>query len=894
MKTPLSPRLMLVLAISLGLSASANAASGTWTQLSAGNASGSWTTPGNWSGGTVASGSGDTADFNTLNITVDSTVTLDAPVTIGNIIFGDTTNSSAAGWTIGNAGHALTLAGTTPTITVNTLGTGKSVTIDTQVSGTDGLVKAGLGTLILNNPANNYTGTISNASMTVAAFGNPTFSTVVERGRLVLGNATAAGTGNILLNGASTTARLDLNGNTVANNIGLNLDTYLYNSNLTTAATVNGNIWVNNYGRIGGAIAGETGTVVLNGDIVLNAAWNSLYFNANGGLVVLNGTTSAGNYQIQGGVLRTNDVTNLNASSALTIAGGVFETGTNFTRTVGVAAGQVNVGGSNTGAGNGFSAFGAPVTVSLGGIDTPSALTWGTGNFLQSTSTLVLNAATANNTLTFTNAVDLNGATRTIAVHAATAVMSGNITNGTGTAGLTKTGVGILSLTGTNSYNGDTTISAGTLRGNTASLPGNIVNNAALVFDQAVDGTFASVISGSGTFEKAGAGILTLDGTNTFTGATTVSAGTLKLGNNAALGTVDGATTVLSGAAIDLNGRNIGGEEIRVNGSGVGGTGAIQNTSGTSATGLRLTLLSDATIGGSGRIDTAYSFTVINAGTHTLSKTGSGSFVINVGNTSMGTFQIQEGSVVVVNSATALGNTTYGTTVANGASLQFFNSTGSEIANSEQITLANGAELAGTTATSINTLNGAITLSGGTAKIRVENSGTGTLKIGGAISGTGGIEKISAGNLLLTATNTYTGNTTVTGGMLTLDDNAELRFVIGADGVNNTIDGVGNLVLNGDFRFDLTGASTIVGNSWQVLNVGTLTETFGGTFQALSTLGSFTNNAGIWTITENSATYQFSQATGILTVVPEPSTWGALLAAALFAMAFIRRRRRLA
>jgi hypothetical protein len=68
---------------------------------------------------------------------------------------------------------------------------------------------------------------------------------------------------------------------------------------------------------------------------------------------------------------------------------------------------------------------------------------------------------------------------------------------------------------------------------------------------------------------------------------------------------------------------------------------------------------------------------------------------------------------------------------------------------------------------------------------------------------------------------------------------------------------------------DLTGASTTVGDSWNIIDHATLAmENYGGTLAVNSTLGSFTNSSGNWSIVENGVTYQFSQSTGVLSVVP--------------------------
>ena len=97
-----------------------------------------------------------------------------------------------------------------------------------------------------------------------------------------------------------------------------------------------------------------------------------------------------------------------------------------------------------------------------------------------------------------------------------------------------KTGTGLLILTGSNTYTGLTTVTAGTLRGNAISLRGNIANSAVVEFNQTSDGNYTGVISGTGQLKKLGAAVLTLTGANTYTGLTTVSAGTLS-GNTTSL-----------------------------------------------------------------------------------------------------------------------------------------------------------------------------------------------------------------------------------------------------------------------------------------------------------------------------------------------------------------------
>jgi hypothetical protein len=118
---------------------------------------------------------------------------------------------------------------------------------------------------------------------------------------------------------------------------------------------------------------------------------------------------------------------------------------------------------------------------------------------------------------------------------------------------------------------------------------------------------------------------------------------------------------------------------------------------------------------------------------------------------------------------------------------------------------------------------------------------------------------------------------------LVLSDNAALTFVIGATGVNNKISGTANqvLTLDGDFIFNLSGAASV--GSWTIVDVGTLNETFSSTFSVVG----FTDNLND---TWSSGNYTFSEATGILLAIPEPSTFAILLSGV--GMLLVRRARK--
>jgi len=98
----------------------------------------------------------------------------------------------------------------------------------------------------------------------------------------------------------------------------------------------------------------------------------------------------------------------------------------------------------------------------------------------------------------------------------------------TGSGSLTKLGAGALFLTGANTYSGGTTVGAGVLVGNAMSLGGDILNDGSVVFDQSVAGTYAGVMSGAGSLFKQGAAELLLTGANSYTGGTGLLAGTLR------------------------------------------------------------------------------------------------------------------------------------------------------------------------------------------------------------------------------------------------------------------------------------------------------------------------------------------------------------------------------
>lgn len=191
---------------------------------------------------------------------------------------------------------------------------------------------------------------------------------------------------------------------------------------------------------------------------------------------------------------------------------------------------------------------------------------------------------------------------------------------------------------------------------------------------------------------------------------------------------------------------------------------------------------------------------------------------------------------------------------------------------------------------------GTITTASGTPTLTVgDNNATTTFN--GIIqngAGTMSFAKIGTGTQTLGGQNTYTGNTTVSGGELNLADNAKLTFKIGITGtagtagVNNWITGTGSLQLNGDFSFDVSTAALVENNSWNIVDMANLSETYGGTF---SVLGFANQGGGVWKMQSGVWIWTYDQSTSILSVVPEPSTLVLGLLGGIGMLVVLRRRR---
>ncbi|WP_233235904.1 autotransporter-associated beta strand repeat-containing protein [Bordetella sp. LUAb4] len=462
----------------------------------------------------------------------------------GTLIAADGTqlDTTAPGATVANnvtLNGVLTVRGTNDLVMAGSIGG------DPGSGGAVGIVKDGPATLTLNGP-NGYAGT-----------------TQLNGGRLVVASNSALGTSTLVT--AAGTSLDSTQPVVLANAVQLDGSTTVVGSNdMTLQGTVAGagglvkdgpaTLTLTGANAYGGGTALNSGTLIVGNDAALGT----------GALVAADGTalSSQGNVTLAN-IVTTNGALAIPGSDDLTLSGTVD------------GAGSLNKSGSGTLTLNGTNTYTGGTTLAGGTLVVGNGAALGPG-------TVTVNADSTLQTapaVTLDNAIALNGGTLTAATPALgdTTTLSGNIT---GAGALTKAGAGTLILGGTNRYSGGTTVAGGTLQGNTDSLQGTIVTSTgtAVAFDQTTNGTFNGSISGAGGVVKNGAGAVTLNGANSYTGGTTVAAGTLigdstslqgnidnsgtvvfnQTGNGAYNGNIQGSGTLIKqgGAALTLSGSN--------------------------------------------------------------------------------------------------------------------------------------------------------------------------------------------------------------------------------------------------------------------------------------------------------------------------------------------------
>jgi filamentous hemagglutinin family protein len=867
------------------------------------------TTPYDLQSGAVSAILGGTVG---VNKTTNGTVTLSAANTYSGVttisggilsvaVLANGGLPSGIGQSSNAAGNLLldggTLQYTGPSVSIDrnfTLTAGKTSGIDvvggttltltgSSAATTGGLQKTGGGTLVLQN--------------TLAHTGN----TTVGGGVLALGSSNRlADASQLVVNGGT----FDLNGfNETQSAVHLFSGSIVGTGQLTSTSAFDlqaGSASAILTGAVG-AIKSGPGTVTLSGintytgPTTINGGILSVGFLPNGGIPgnIGQSSSAAGNLVLGGGTLQytgptTSTDRNFTLTAATTSGIDVFAAGTNLTLT-----GSGTGAGSLTKFGAGTLTFQTPHTYT--GLTTVAAgtLAYGVADALVGAVTVsggTLNIGTFSDTVGLVTLVD-GSITGTTGVLTGTSyeVQNGSISAIlAGGGALTKTTGGTVTLSGVSTYTGTTTVNAGTLRLGASGVINDLsslVVNAGLfdigAFNETVAGVLlaggeitgttgvlisnsnfdlrsgrvSAIIDGAVGVDKTTNGTVTLTRSNLYTGLTTIADGTLVVTSNNGLGTIGAGTVVEAPGTLDLqNVPYTSLEPLTLHG------GTVATTVGTSefAGPISLTANSTALVSGT---QLALSGSISESGgSFGLTKLGSGILVLGGANTYTGTLTVSNGTValaasdrlhdaskVVVNGGT-FDVRTFSDTVA-GVQLQ-------------------SGTITGTGPTGILTSTTPYDFWAGT--------------VSAIIAGGVGVEKNTAGTVLLTRDNTYTGATAVNAGSLvvmapnalggtaagtTVTSGASLVIVntavvaepvtLNGNGVGGAgaLVGVGNASLAGPVtlasasRIGVSAAADSLGLNGVIEGPGALeltgagTVTFGATVGAATALASLTQNA---------------------------------------------------
>ena len=532
--------------------------------------SGSWNLASDWSPANIPNAAGATASLGGggTGTTAFRTVTLDANQTVGSLTFNSTNSFEIDP----NGAFSLTLNNSANTSQINALaGTSNNVTAPISLVAGVAVNASASAAVALNGNISGTGGLTNNSLGTLALGGTDTYTvgTFQNSGTLALNSAGALGSSPLTINGGTldntSGTNVSLTGNPAQTwNVGF-FFTGTTNLNLGNGAVnmIPGSMTVNvvsNTLTVGGALSGTNFTKSGNGTLTLGGANN------------YTGTTTvgAGTLNLTGVSTITNAVSvNGTGTLSLNAAGGALPNGSTISMT----------------------AVGASLNVAQN--DTIGTINFAAGNAYGAATLTVTNSIAPNIGINLSNLISCSLA---------------------GTAQFKKTGQGMTLLGAVNSYTGGTLVdgansylkitnsgtlgsTSGTLNVDTASaivdlggssqtvgpvLIGGIITNGTLSGSSytITNGSVYATLTGSGiALTKSGPSNAILASANSYTGATTISAGTLQVDGSTAsgsavalnagtlsgTGTVGGSVTEASGASIAPGDNNVG--TLTINGN---------------------------------------------------------------------------------------------------------------------------------------------------------------------------------------------------------------------------------------------------------------------------------------------------------------------------------------
>jgi len=846
-------------------------------------------------GGINAMGAGGTLTINGGTIRSTATAARDlsgkyTSITIGgDFTLGDAVNNGALTF----ATTAVNLGAANRIITLNsaaTFGTSAVISGDAGV----GFTKTGTGTLTLQG-ANTFSGgvtilsgtvdskttqtTLGSGTLVIGGTGgvNPIFQTGVNNTNAVQINANTAGTGTSIIAANGTGSGFTMSGPITLN--GANLNVRTFGSGTTAAVTLSGgvtgtgNLTINNLSN--GVAA--TGKVTLNGATIDNVG--TVTSQGNGPTANVISAVIGAN--VTGVVVPNTTTTPLNLTAA-NLYTGPTTIGTGGTLVLGhanAASNSSSVTIADTGA---LSLTTTPSTVKTLTFSATGKLNFdvaasGTGLTVSTLNGVTNSGAAGSVTINITGSAPANG-TYPLISYSGTLQGSGfgayvlgttppgksyALNDATGVVQLVVSDLPAMNWTGVQSTEWSTAAIAGSKNWNLGGSPLDYTDGQAVLFDgtatsYTVDLSVADVtpsnvsfdnngatpytlqgskaITGSTALTKAGSQTLTILNSNTYTGATIISAGKLEIGGASllgALGTYAGAITIASGATFEkssggtqtLSGAVTGGGTLKMSGNG----GVTLNNSGNGYGALDITV---------GRVFISTSALALPTAA-TVSITNNGLLVFNTSGTYNSAITVGDnGGICSRNSSGA----TFSNVTLPGTGTVIFNNDDSA---TRLLTISKG-----------QTLTGDLTVQISGNRMATTTTQLGAATLSGVLAGSGGLTLASSGNplnaslygtgtLTLTGANNYTGPTTIKSGKLVLDTAAN-RLATTAAVALGDVGTTAKLALGGTTAASQTltaltttglGGSVVGGNSSNstlLLNIAT-SNTFGGTLGGVGT-----------------------------------------------------------